>query len=242
MTESNNYSELAEALLERPVYYATLRLKLWALTHPEEPLSNDIIMTLSSLDTSEHLSDQLMEAIQDLYDLGKCKQFTFKSEYGGWTIGTPGEKPAFFYDLKGFQYLHKLLSKPGEEIHCNELADVKIVENDIPATEKKTLADMKQQHSKLKEQKNSALNRGDETLAAKYDAEMEEIEAYLKSTTGKHGRIRKHGSGEKARQSVKKAIDAALDKIRLECLAAHQALKITTGHSCAYIGSEEWNI
>jgi len=267
------------------------RLKLWAATHPDDPLAADIqgYMEYTGnqikgfLDMLESEQSALIEYKKSVSEMLKvveadgrlirlCKAFIFKPDNGGWTIGTPGKKPVFLYGTKGLQYIHKLLSRPGEPIDCTELVCDGLphpdmislpedkdrydhsdfsedewkkgpmeAEEDQPMIDTGAALQTKAQHRQLEEQKRSALARGNEDLAAKLDAEMEKIEAYLKKTIGKGGRIRKHGPGEKARQNVKKAIDAALDKIRLECPAAHAALTINTGYSCAYMGTEEWD-
>jgi len=242
---------LATAGLASPRTYIEQRLLAWAESRTDSALAQDILKYIDKtnrvLDTAYKGFSAMRESRERMIEEGRliplCKQFEFKPTDKGWTIGAPKEKPVFFYDIKGFQYLHKLLTQPGESIHCTELAEVKIYEPDLPAIDEIALSQAKNDHQKLEEQKKSALVQNNETLAAKYEKEQEEIEEYLGRNTGKGGRIRKHGSGEKARQNVKKAIDAALDKIRMECPAAHAALnsKITTGYSCTYIGSEEWD-
>lgn len=269
---------------------ALTRLQKWACTHPEDPLSKDIVeymeyelhQTKELLDLVEGNQDYLTkyresvsEVLESLTRDGRliplCKQFTFKPSNGGWTIGAPGKKSVFLYSTKGLQHIHKLLSKPGEPIPCLELIrddlphpdNISLPEDedgydysdfsenerkkgstgageDLQVTDAKTVADTKDRYQKLDELKRSALADNNEDLAAKHEEEQDKITQYLAKNTGK-GRIRKEGPGEKARQNVKKAIDAALDKIRGECPAAHKALKITTGHSCAYIDSEEWD-
>jgi len=271
MTESNNYDELATALMEKgtPFGLASLRLKLWALTHPDNPASNDIIMILNALDRSQHESDQLMEAIHDLKDIGKCQRLTLKPEACGWTIGAPGKKPVFFYDLKGFQYLHKLLLKPGEPIPCTEIIRDGVIdpdtislpesedgnfddegeevplesEKDLPLTDRKTVAQAKNEWRKLEERKQCALNTGNEEGAAQLEEEQEKITQYLASVTGKGGRIRKHGPPEKARTAALNAIKRAMKNIENNQPSVYKELKrhLRTGGDLTYTGSMDWD-
>jgi len=241
------------------------RLRAWAEARADNPLASDVLeymvevnvqmgealnLCKTALESRDAASARYIKTVEGISDvmsrlknegryIPACKNYTFQPVEGGWTIGVPDGKPVFFYDTKGFQYIHKLLQKQSEPIACHVLAGVGLVEPDLPAIDGKTRAKSLEHLQRLQEQTNSALARGDEELAANHDAEAEEIEKYLGKNTYK-GRIRKKGSDDKARQNVKKAIDAALDKIRVDCPPAFKALKINTGYECCYTCEDEW--
>jgi len=253
------------------------RLRLWAETRTDNALADDILtyidetnealntaynafsLVKDDLSESNTSRDALLKALQAIPStmermkaegrlIPLCKQFTFKPDNGGWLVGVPKEKSVFFYDMKGFQYIHKLISNPNKRIDCTELEGLHKagvhIPDDMPVTDNKYLTSIKLNREQLDENYKRALRRDDLEAAARFDNEITELDENINKLTNKKGKPRITGEHDKSRSRVKHAISKAMAKIKTEAPALYGAIKphLHTGLECFFSGSSDWNI
>ena len=139
---------------------------------------------------------------------------------GMWTVG-PDAAPATMPAMRGLEYLHRLLARPGTDVAALDLVGAQTVRQPGtgPAADAKALAAYRRR------------------LATAAPAERAAIEAHLRSVTGLGGRIREDGSSaERARVAVRKAIVGALAKVAevQPELGRHLYERVRTGSVCRY--------
>jgi TolB-like protein len=159
----------------------------------------------------------------------------FARDGDGWRIAYGGAS-VHLGDLKGFQDLAYLLARPGEEVHCLELAG-RPAEGADEVCDREGLATLRRRARELEEELAEARAHADlgriEALAAELDALGESLAAAL----GLGGRARTLGSAaEKARTAVTWRIRSAIRKVAAAhpALGRHLANSVRTGSFCAY--------
>jgi hypothetical protein len=185
---------------------------------------------------------------------------TFRQDGEFWTLSYD-HKTVRLRHVKGLAYIARLLSQPGNEIHAIELAcmGTSAHESDNAAMQvgefeeagvhvgylgdagelldKQAKTAYRLRLSELRDQQTEARALGQVDRAEAAELEIDALIAELSRATGLGGRDRVAASiSERARQSVKRAIKCALDRIAdhhpalAEILAPH----IRTGTYCSY--------
>ena len=192
-------------------------------------------------------------------DAPRAAESVFRREGEYWSIAYEGE--AFrLRDTKGLRYLAALLASPGRELHAldliafgegrerpadrptrRELADVRL--NPSGVTDAGEIIDAQARVAyerrlvELREELEEATAWNDPERAALAREEIDFLATELAGALGLGGRARRAGSpAERARQSVKKAIKVAVERIGENCpsLARHLEGTIHTGLFCRY--------
>jgi hypothetical protein len=159
---------------------------------------------------------------------------------GVWLIGVDGSS-APVRPLRGFDYLRRLVERPGQALAALDLVgagSAVVVEPDMgELADRQALQSYRSRLRDLDDELAEAEAWSDAGRIASAHAEREALLAELARTTGLGGRPRvAGGSDERARVAVKKAISAALDRIATvdADLAAHLRASIRTGVRCSY--------
>jgi tetratricopeptide (TPR) repeat protein len=182
----------------------------------------------------------------------------FRREGEYWSIAFEGD--AFrLKDTKGLRYLAQLLANPGREAHAIDLL-VAGEGGSLPSAAQGRLptetgagaqasvdagevldgharAAYRRRLEELREDLDEAESLGDPERAARAREEMDFLARELSGAVGLGGRGRKAASStERARQSVTKAIKAAIDRIASHspALARHLTSAVQTGTFCSY--------
>src|SRR5260221_75165 len=148
-------------------------------------------------------------------------------------------------DLKGLQYLARLLADPGKEFHVLELVSAERAESpmllggdagellDAPAKQA-----YRRRLAEIEEDLEEARTLANSDRAAQAEAEREFLVRELARAVGLAGRDRRAASvSERARASVTKAVREAMARIREHNapLGEHLERAIRTGTYCAYL-------
>jgi len=177
----------------------------------------------------------------------------FRREGEYWTIAYKGTVLRL-RDTKGLQYIHHLLSQPGQELLAIDLVGLSGVggqgarrENHGPETRDQGLpmldaqakAEYRERLRDLRAELDEAVQFNDLGRVAKLQAEMDFISQQLSAAVGLHGRDRKSGAAERARLTVTKRIKSALNAIAAvhAPLAQHLRACVKTGYVCVYATS-----
>ncbi len=155
----------------------------------------------------------------------------------GWVAEYAGTR-AVFPDLKGIHDIRRLLERPGEPIHCLDLAE----RSDTAFASDVILDDKARQSLKariqdLEEELAEARDMNDAGRAEQAQAELDQLVDTLSQALGLGGRRRRLGSlTERARTTVTWRIRHAVRKIEAahEPLGRHLANSLRTGTFCAY--------
>jgi hypothetical protein len=148
---------------------------------------------------------------------------------GLWSVG-PATVPA----MRGLEYLHHLLGRPGVEVTALELVSAHtgtatVVQADAgPLLDRQALAAYRRRLANLEAQ---------DGLSRSQIAERDALRAQLGAAAGLSGRARGAGSSsERARVAVRKAIVNALARIaELDAdLGRHLYERVSTGVTCCY--------
>lgn len=175
----------------------------------------------------------------------KCRLPTARGlEYISVLLRNPG-RPFSALELQGV-----LAKKPTGSLAANELASINAEAGEdnclspvkLDFTEQAQLdhesrKKAEQEMQKLEDRASRALTGGDRQLADQLMREYDEIASFLSKSLDKKGRSRVFaGENEKARTSIKKAIDRAIEKIRNQAPQTADYLKsnIETGSQATY--------
>ena len=134
-------------------------------------------------------------------------------------------------DARGVRYLAALLSRPGEEIHCLELA------GSSPVPDAKSEAEYRQRRDDLREELDEAESFNDPERAARAREALESLVSEMTSALGGDALERKAGSDvERARVAVTKAIRSTMRRIdEIDSnLGGELTTTIRTGTFCCY--------
>lgn len=187
----------------------------------------------------------------------KANGFYVEGEY--WTVRFNGAI-ARYKDSRGLKYITYLIQHPDEHItavsivkqfnsvgqprmRIDSAASHDLVDKDHPDSGYKIADDeaLSNYNNRLRDnddEMQEAKRYSDEATKERLTKERKEILSQIKHSKGIGGRIRKTGGGgEKARQSVKKAISRTIEAIKqdLPGLASHLQSNIPTGGTCKYI-------
>ena len=156
----------------------------------------------------------------------------------GWVLEFAGGR-AHAPDMKGLRDIRRLLERPGEEVHCLDLAD-RSEESfggdaalDAPAR-----AALKARIRDLQEELAEAEDMNDIGRADRLRGELDQLVDALAGALGLGGRARRLGSlAERARSSVTWRIRHAVRKLGAAnpALGRHLENSLRTGTFCAYV-------
>jgi hypothetical protein len=174
-----------------------------------------------------------------------ARSISFMQEDSGrWCVGAEGGT-FMLPDLKGLQYLHYLLERPGTDVGALALSDAvaghpgtTLDEADLgDPLDPAALNAYRRRLVELDADLDAADTRGDQPAAAKLSGERDALLQQLRGATGLGGRRRVGGaSSERARIAVRKAIATALSQIEEQDPAVSRLLRdsVHTGASCRY--------
>lgn len=160
---------------------------------------------------------------------------------GVWEVGREGATVQM-RELKGLHYLRLLLARPHLPIPARELSDAvaghpgeSVAQPAVePALDRVALASYRSRLAEIDDELDAG---GDAARVEKLEAEREALLAELRSAAGLGGRARVGGSSdERARVAVRKAIAAAIDRVRAVDASLGRLLEVTvsTGTVCCY--------
>lgn len=165
------------------------------------------------------------------------QQATLARQGAAWVVAFAG-RSAVLPDLKGVHDIRRLLERPGEEIHCVDLAG-----RGADADQGDSVLDDRARHElhtrirDLQEELAEAEDHQDLGRAERARAELDQLVDTLSLALDLRGRSRRLGSlTERARTTVTWRIRHAVKKIRTEHepLGRHLANSLRTGTFCSY--------
>jgi tetratricopeptide (TPR) repeat protein len=179
----------------------------------------------------------------------------FRREGDYWLVAFEG-RSVRLRDTKGIQYLARLLSSPGREVHVVDLVGVvrvgpahgtHVAELGLRVGDAGDAGEVLDARAKdayrrrlteIEDDVQEALALGDTSRVAQAEAERDVLARELSRAVGLGGRTRRVGSAaERARASVTRAVRQAMGRIRAQHppLSAHLERTIRTGTYCAYL-------
>jgi len=171
----------------------------------------------------------------------------FRGEGGVWSIAYE-RAGARLTGLKGFHDIARLLSQPGETLHCLELSDSAIV-NDAAANvlDEQAKREYRRRIEDLQQELEQAEANNDPARSEPARIELDAVIDELARATGLGGRSRKMGdAAERARSAVTWRIRSAIKKISAAHphLGQHLSNSIRTGNFCVYSPetATEWQL
>ena len=155
----------------------------------------------------------------------------------GWITDFGGERMAF-PDLKGLHDLRRLLERPGEEVHCLDLAErAETTYGADAALDDRARAALKLRIRDLGAELAEAEDMNDIGRAEQARSEMDALVEALSRALGLGGRGRRVGDlAERARTTVTWRLRYALRKVEAAhaALGRHLLASVRTGAFCAY--------
>jgi len=154
---------------------------------------------------------------------------------GVWIIGTAPMRP-----LKGFSYLHRLLSYPNVPVTALVLAaagGATVSQAPLELSDRQALAAYRRRIADLDTELEQAREWSDLGRVDKLETERDALLAELSAAAGLDGRSRRTGSSaERARVAVTKAITTAIERITAvnADLGRHLTEAVHTGTECCY--------
>ena len=165
--------------------------------------------------------------------------FVLRPAAGGlWQIG-PASSPAGVPAMRGLEYLHHLLARPGTDVSALDLASARsggatVVQPDAgEPLDRRALAAYRRRIAEI----DTLVADDPARVAPRLLAEREFVRAELDAATGLGGRPREVGSTtERARVAVRKAVVNALLRITEvdPVLGRHLHERVRTGTACRY--------
>jgi len=155
---------------------------------------------------------------------------------GVWIIGAALMRP-----LKGFSYLHRLLSCPNVPVGALDLASAggaTVVQAPLEISDRRALAAYRSRLTNLDTELAEAREWSDLGRVGTLEIERDALLAELSAAAGLDGRSRRTGSSaERARVAVTKAITTAIGRIAAvdPGLGQHLADTVHTGAECCYL-------
>jgi hypothetical protein len=184
-------------------------------------------------------------------DPDAASHFVREGDY--WSVSFGGDKTFRLRSAKGLRYLAELLANPNREIHVLDLAgvDARLAQPPHQGGHELTVHDARQdvidpegrrrfqaRLEELAEELTEADEFNDIERASRVRSEIDALADALTAATGLSGRPRQISSeAERARTSVKKAIQSAISNMRQHCLplAKHLDATVKTGLFCSYV-------
>ncbi len=148
-------------------------------------------------------------------------EYLFRQFGQNWTVRFRGGTAFSIRPSKGMTYLHTLLQRPGEDLTAFALIDVaegrEVASRPLATSlgvDDDAIRSVKQTYDELKAERDEAAEFYDDATVARCEAEMEKIEAWLKSEVGLGGKARRENPEQKkARMAVTNAISRAIKTI-----------------------------
>lgn len=170
----------------------------------------------------------------------------FVRKDGLWTICYEGREVRL-PDLKGYNDLLKLLSRPYQAIHCSELMGAVTVEKGEVIFDEKAKKAYKDRILEIQQELEEAESLHNEDSMTRLHKEYDELIDHLAKSTGKGGKTRVVNDGvEKARTAVTWRIRNAIKKITdiHPQLGKHFKVSVNTGVFCEYSPEHEliWEV
>ena len=170
----------------------------------------------------------------------------FRLEGDLWNLAFE-QKQVRLANLKGLHDIARLLATPDQEVHCTELAGLRLVEEGEEVFDEKAKDEYQKRLLALQEDLEDAELRHDTEASIRLQEEYDALLERLSASVGKGGKTRKvGGSVEKARTAVRWRIRSALKKIEEvhPSLAKHLEVSIKTGVFCEYAPEKEidWEV
>ena len=160
----------------------------------------------------------------------------FFRENDGWQISY--ENQSFrIADAKGINDIARLLSMPGEQIHCSELMGSMVKMRGEQLIDEKAKKNYKARLLSLQEDLSLAAAHNDYQQSAALQKEYDDILDMLSNSMGLNGRTRKSDDPiEKVRSAVTWRIRNSIKKIATihPALGKHLSNSIKTGIFCSY--------
>jgi TolB-like protein len=160
----------------------------------------------------------------------------FFREFDGWQISYEGQSFRIS-DAKGINDIARLLSAPGEQIHCSELMGSMVKMRGEQVIDDKAKKNYKAKLLSLQEDMSLAEVHNDYQRSAVLQKEYDEVLDMLSSSLGLNGRTRKSDDPiEKIRSAVTWRIRNSIKKITSvhPSLGKHLSNSIKTGIFCSY--------
>ena len=155
----------------------------------------------------------------------------------GWLADFAGQR-TLLPDLKGLHDLRRLLERPGEEVHCLDLAErAETAYGADAALDDRARAELKARIRDLGEELADAEDMNDTGRAERARSEMDALVETLSRALGLGGRGRRVGDlAERARTTVTWRIRYALRRVEAAhpALGRHLAASVRTGGFCVY--------
>ena len=164
-----------------------------------------------------------------------------------WQLGYRGQRIRL-KDSKGLRDLARLLSDPGREVHCFELAGTPGLEGDAgPVLDEQARREYQLRVLSLESELDEATEAHDPGRAERARAELEALQEQLAQAFGLGGRDRPQGEArERARSAVAHRIRATIRRIGEQHpeLSRHLKNAVRTGSTCSYQPEQpvEWEI
>jgi len=161
----------------------------------------------------------------------------FRRDGDVWTIAFAGEVVRLS-EVKGFADVAHLLGRPGEDVHCLDLAgrQLESLGSDV-VFDDRARRELKTRVRDLEEQAEEAERDGDFARATRAREELDQLVAALAGALGIGGRPRRVGSQvERARCTVTWRIKSAIRKVGRAhpTLGRHLSNAVRTGTTCVY--------
>lgn len=161
----------------------------------------------------------------------------FRREGDVWTAAFLGEVVRLS-EVKGFADLSYLLGRPGEDVHCLDLAGRQLAtEGSDAVLDERARRELRARVRDLEEQIDEADRSGDLGRATRAREELDQLLEALAGALGLGGRPRRVGSQvERARCTVTWRIKSAIRKVGQAhpALGRHLANAVRTGATCVY--------
>jgi TolB-like protein len=160
----------------------------------------------------------------------------FFREFDGWQISYEGQSFRIS-DAKGINDIARLLSAPGEQIHCSELMGSMVKMRGEQVIDDKAKKNYKAKLLSLQEDMSLAEVHNDYQRSAVLQKEYDEVLDMLSSSLGLNGRTRKSDDPiEKIRSAVTWRVRNSIKKITSvhPSLGKHLSNSIKTGIFCSY--------
>jgi predicted ATPase len=173
-------------------------------------------------------------------------QASMQRDGDAWAITWAGSS-VHVRDLKGLADIARLLSQPGTEVHCLELAGGSDLGGAGPALDERAKREYQARIRSLQEDIDDARTANDLVRAERAEEELDALVTQLSEAFGLSGRARSTGSAaERARSTVTARIRAAVKRIAEVHpeLGRHLDNALRTGTWCSYRPEQavEWAV
>jgi hypothetical protein len=177
---------------------------------------------------------------------------TFRFTSGRWHLAFEGVTE-YVRDRVGLHYIRYLLAEPNRIFESHELVELRTGQKAAPSPTNQRVLDAEGKRAletrllQLSADRASAERQGDQAVLAEIDDEFAAIASAIERSHGLYGRARSLESGDrKHRRAVAKAIDEAIDTLRIPMprLAEHLDAAIEKRGGLRYVpkAAVEWRV